>query len=261
MNVSKLINEAYKISRLLQLDESLLTEAELQLVVENRVEFLKKNNPTLDTSHDPHGQHKDANNIIDHLATHADPTKNKSHTQWLVGQYKKKNIRQEDAGRAHAALSGFEKYKGKLANKDINSYKKVSDVEDAVAPHEGTHASKKEETKAIKHEGADLKYEDEHVKIHHIKTEEAAKHYGKGTKWCTAADKDNMFSHYHKDGPIHVITHKTEKDSEGRPRKFQFHAASNQFMDEKDNEISHEDFNKIKPSFHKAIDAHPEMVE
>ena len=261
MNISRKINDAYRVTKLMQLDESLLSESDLQLVVENRIEFVKKNNPSLSTAHDAHGEHKDAGAIVDHFATHADPTKNKAHTQWIVGQYKKGNIRQEDAGRIHGALSNFEKYKGKLANKDINSYKRLSDVEDATAPHEGTFASKKEETRAIKHEGADLKYEDEHVQIHHIKTEEAAKHYGKGTKWCTAADNNNMFSHYHKDGPIHVITHKTEKQENGQPRKFQFHAASNQFMDEKDNEISSSDFNKIKPSFHAAIDKHPEMVD
>jgi hypothetical protein len=261
MNINSSIVHAYKLAHWSTLDESVLTEEQIQFVMENRVEFLKKNNASLDTSHDPHGAHKEAGDIIDHFATHADPTKNKAHTQWIVGQYKKGQVRQEDAGRIHGALSNFEKYKGKLANKDINSYKKVSDVEDATAPHEGSHASKKAEVRAIKHEGADLKYEDEHVQIHHIKTEEAAKHYGKGTKWCTAADNNNMFSHYHQDGPIHVITHKTEKDSEGRPRKFQFHAASNQFMDEKDNEISHDDFKKIKPSFHAAIDKHPEMVD
>lgn len=255
MNLTTSLNNAYKLAHYSQLDESLLTEAQLNFLVENRIEFLKKNNATLDTSHDPHGEHKDAGAIIDHFADKADPTKNKSHTQWIVGQYKKKNIRQEDAGRIHGALKDFESYKGKLANKDINSYKKVSDVEDAVAPHLGTHVSKKAETKAIKHEGADLKYEDDHISIHHIKSEDAAKHYGKGTKWCTAADNNNMFSHYHKDGPIHIIHDKTNG------RKYQFHSASNQFMDEKDNEISKEDFHSIKHSFHKAIDKHPEMVE
>jgi hypothetical protein len=142
MNTSKLIAESYRIVRLAQMDENMLTEAELKLLVENRVEFLKKNNPEIDTSHDPHGKHKAAADIIDHFAEHGDPTKNKAHTQFLVGQYKKKNIRQEDAGRAHETLSNFEKYKPKLANKDINGYKKLSDVEKAVEPHLGTHATK-----------------------------------------------------------------------------------------------------------------------
>lgn len=255
MNISKHITDSYKLVRLSQLDESVLTESQLNFLVESRIEFLKKNNPTISTEHDPHGEHKDAHAIIDHFATHADPTKNKAHTQWIVGQYKKGNIRQEDAGRVHTALKHFEMYKSKLANKDLNGYKKVSDVEDATAPHEGTHVSKKAETRAIKHEGADLKYEDDHITIHHIKTEDAAKHYGKGTKWCTAADNNNMFKHYHNDGPIHIIHDKKNG------RKYQFHAASNQFMDEKDNTISKEDFDSIKPSFHKAIDKHPEMVE
>lgn len=261
MNISRKIAQAYQVSQLLLREESTLNESELKLLTESRLDNIKKLNPSLSTDHDPHAIHKDAGAIVDHFAEKADPTKNKAHTQWIVGQYKKGHVRQEDAGRLHSSLSNFEKYKPKLANKDLNSYKKISDVEDATAPHEGTHATKAAETKAVKHEGADKVYEDDHITIHHIKTEEAAKHYGKGTKWCTAGDENNMFSHYHNDGPIHVIHSKTEKQANGQPRKFQFHAASNQFMDEKDDPISHADFEKIKPSFHKAIDAHPHMVE
>jgi len=43
----------------------------------------------------------------------------------------------------------FETHKGKLENKDINQYKSLSDVEDAVEPHLGT-TTNRQEKKAIK---------------------------------------------------------------------------------------------------------------
>jgi hypothetical protein len=232
-------------------------------LLENRVAFIKKNNPEIDTSHDTLAKHTNSDDIIDHFAERADPSKNKAHTQWIVGQYKKKNIRQEDAPRIKDTLSNFDKYKGKLETADINKYKHIGDVESAVEPHIGTSATKAEDQREIKNNGAEKRYEDDAITIHHIKNKEAAKLYGKGTKWCTAAEKDedNMFDQYNDNHPsIHVIHEKNEKDSEGRQRKYQFHAHSNQFMDEKDNPISDKDFERIRPSFHKAIDAHPEIV-
>ena len=232
------------------------------MLLENRLEFLRKTYPELDTSHDTNGNHKEAADIIQHFADNADPSKNKAHTQWIIGQYKKKNIRQEDSHRIFQGLSEFDKHKAKLEHKDIGKYKTLGALEDAVEPHRGTAATKKEEVRNIKSEGADKKYEDDNISIHHLKTREAAKHYGKGTKWCTAAEDDdhNMFDHYHAQGPMHVIMDKKNKSESGHQRKYQFHAASNQFMNERDEPISKEEFESIKPSFHKAIDMHPAMV-
>jgi hypothetical protein len=53
---------------------------------------------------------------------------------------------------------------------------------------------------------------------------------------------------------------KKNRSDSGHQRKYQFHAATNQFMDEKDNPISKEDFESIKPSFHKFITEHPSAV-
>ena len=36
-------------------------------------------------------------------------------------------------------------------------------------------------------------------------TEFAAKWWGRGTRWCTAAEKDNKFRQYHKDAPLIVV--------------------------------------------------------
>ena len=224
-----------------------------QELLENRIQTLKTRvfKDGFDTSHDRLAQHRDTSDIVDHFANNADPTKKKTHTQWILNQYKKGNIRQEDHPRIKEALSNFETHKGKLENKDINKYTSLSDVEDAVGPYLGT-TTKRQQKKAIKSEGADLVHNDEErgVTVHHIKTEQAACSYGAGTKWCTAGKKDNMFNHYNEDGPMFVIQH--------GGRKYQFHNKSKQFMDEKDNDVK---FKDLHPDIQKSLakSEHPEI--
>jgi hypothetical protein len=254
-NVTKSITNAYRMVQLGQRDFYTLNESEKSFLVENRIAHLKSTNPTIDTSHDALAKHKDAGDIIDHFATNADPTPNKVHTQHILKLYKAKNIRQEDHARIKKAYSDFDTYRPKLANKDINSYKKLGDIEDAVAPHVGSHVTKAAETKAIKTEGADKVYEDDNISIHAMKTHAAACHYGAGTKWCTASKDDpSMFEHYHKEGPLHVVIHKPSNE------KFQFHAPTSSFMNAKDEEITPDEFKKIKSSFHKALEKNPSIA-
>ena len=226
------------------------------LILEDRLNKIKdifKNK--IDTSHDTLAQHKDSDAIVDHFATHADPTQNKAHTQWIVSRYRQGQFRQEDHPRIREALSTFDrpavKAGLKAANKptDINQYKSLSDLEDAVEPHKEA-ISGKEEEKKIKTEGADLIHSSNGETVHHIKTKGAACSYGAGTKWCTAGEKNNMFDEFNKDGPIHIIQH--------QGRKYQFHNKNNQFMDEKNKPT---DISKVHPDIQKemAKSEHPEI--
>ena len=64
-------------------------------------------------------------------------------------------------------------------------------------------------------------------------TEEASCYYGKGTKWCTAADKyNNAFDSHNRQGPLYILI---SKDTPSE--KYQFHFETSQFMDVKDNDI------------------------
>ena len=63
----------------------------------------------------------------------------------------------------------------------------------------------------------------------------AACYYGQGTKWCTAARNNNMFDHYNRDGKMYILLPKTPQyDGE----KYHIHFASEQFMDDEDNQVS-----------------------
>lgn len=194
---------------------------------EDRVSWLKDNVKEIDTSHDDHGEHKEPHAIIDHFASH-DPSRKKIYTQWMIKQYQKQNIRQEDAPRVGETLGNFEKYKGRLDRKDINQYHHVADLDTALDPHLGKAASKKEEKRQIKHEGADLIHDEDGLSVHKLKTKEAACFYGSNTKWCTAGKNNNYFDHYNKQGPLYVVSNSETG------RKWQLHFASGQYADEQD---------------------------
>lgn len=214
------------------------------LLLENRIQFLKDKNPTIDTSHDTLAIHHSPSDIIDHFAEVGDPSKNKQHTQWILGQYKKKNIRQEDMYRVRPALENFDKYKSKLDKKDINQYKTLSELETAVRPHIGTASTKKEEIQQNITKGHTLIHEGKDgTKVYRLEPTEEGKNasisiYGGGgdlggthTSWCTAADSEyNMFKHYSKDQPLHTIH---TKDGE----VYQAHPITDQLMDRHDEEV------------------------
>ena len=209
----------------------------IEFLIEDRIGFLKKKykdlkaHELLHINYDTDYASK-IDGIINWFYT-ADPTPNKKYLDWILRQYSRKDFRQEDIIRVENALIGFERYKAHLAQKDINHYHHLADLEDAVEAVNGTK-SKREEIKIVKHDGADKIFDEDGVKVYKIKTEEAAKFYGAGTKWCTAADKNCRFNYYNKRGPLYVVFC---KDLEGKPAKYQFHFEDNQFMNEKDRDI------------------------
>lgn len=102
-------------------------------------------------------------------------------------------------------------------------------------PHQKKEAtSKKDEIRRIKKD-AEKVYEDDEWLVVVPKTEEAACYYGKNTQWCTAADNNNQFNYYNRDGKIYININKYTN------KKFQFHFESKQFMDENDSPITTDD--------------------
>jgi hypothetical protein len=171
-----------------------------------------------------------------------DPTNGKM-LQWLVNQYAAGIFKLEDAPRVSTALTDFNAKKRSLEKKDINQYKQLSDLEDAVEDTKEV-SSKKQQKQEIKTQGADTVFDSDAYSIVKLKTEEAACYYGKGTKWCTAADQRNMFDNYNQEGPLFVIL------DHANNRKFQLQLETAQFMDEKDNEVNYFNLSKKYPEIH-----------
>jgi hypothetical protein len=184
-----------------------------------------------------------------------DPTPTKTYAKWLLARYmalggdpELQRRFFEDGERVTAALNIFDKLKKKRpegVNIDIMTYKSIQDLEDVT----DQYADREDELKTatqLKHEtkleGAKKLYEDENWLILIPLKVEAAILYGAGTRWCTAAQNNNMFDHYTKGGSPLIIIIDKNKEREGNhdaTSKYQFHLGSNQFMDAQDRGIGY----------------------
>jgi Domain of unknown function (DUF4116) len=193
-----------------------------------------------------------AKNLILRFAG-ADPTDGKSRTQWMVKTYiKDEHFKLEDLGRADAALAAFERFKRKLPReqRELSRLTSFRALEVLVAPFVKAEERARLTRDLSTATGRELrrlecvKARDESIIIQEAEglptiavpmTEFASKWWGKGTKWCTAAEKDNAFAQYHEGAPLIVVVC---PDGE----KFQMYVTKDdfQFMDNTDNNISEE---------------------
>lgn len=157
--------------------------------------------------------------------------------KWLLNLYIVGRLKLEDLYKVKEYLGYFIKYNNRIEVKDINKYKSLVDLYNVVKvfmddPEMSTSHS--DEIRKIK-EGAEKVYEDDEWLIVVPHTMEASCYYGKGTQWCTAADKsNNMFDHYNDQGNLYININKVSGDISG---KYQFHFETNSFMDATDSAI------------------------
>ena len=168
----------------------------------------------------------------------ADPTPTGACLQWLIRQAIAGDMPAEDLPQARETLEAFLAYKRRLPaeQRDLGRHKHLGSVWKAVEPfvQENAPVSGKDEDRrerdAVRAESTIVLEQDGWI-VAIPRTERAAKWWGRGTRWCTAADDSNMFDHYAGDGPLVVFVH-----PDGA--KFQWHGPSNQFMDAADEPCS-----------------------
>lgn len=173
--------------------------------------------------------------IINHLAK-ADPTKTGEALQWLANIYIAGEFKLEDVSRINEELTKFFKFKSKLENKNLNSYKSIDDLYATLEKFtdEDSSLSKRQEEINLKNNEVEWIIKTPDFKALIPKTEAASKKYGSGTKWCTAADKDCMFNSYNESGDLIIII----AGSGASAKKFQLHYKSDSFMNDKDRPVS-----------------------
>ena len=171
----------------------------------------------------------------------ADPTSNPNNDKmgkygkWILTLYKQGKLNTGNISELRNLLTYFNRFNGRMENKDINHYDSLPALYDAVKvfvdnPNQAT--SKSDELRRERQEGAEKVYEDGEWLVIVPKTEQAACLYGKGTKWCTSATKsENKFDAYNKRGPLYININKQTG------KKYQFHFQTGTFMDELNNEI------------------------
>ena len=160
------------------------------------------------------------------------PNKMGKYGKWLISLYSKGDLKIEDLYKATEYLTTFIKFYNRIEDKDINHYKNLSELYDAIkAFNENSSTSHADEIRKIK-EGAEKVYEDDTWLVVVPNTMEASIYYGKHTQWCTAAESSyNAFDYYNDLGPLFInINKKTNK-------KYQFHFETKSMMDENDSEI------------------------
>jgi hypothetical protein len=175
----------------------------------------------------------------------SDPTQNKGMTAWLVGQYAQGKLLLEDLGTANETLTMFRRYAQRLekSQRDLGQYLSLAAVWEAVigfAQAEEQRLSGRAQ-KALDRDKAYtesriLRQDPDGFTIAVPLTEFAAKWWGRGTRWCTAAEKDNAFWQYHKEAPLIVVIIPELKEK----GKFQLWVTkrSVQFMDAADKPVT-----------------------
>jgi hypothetical protein len=171
----------------------------------------------------------------------SDPTANKQYVVWMATQYIKGQLKFEDIYKLKADLTQFSdpKFRSEMKRRnitaDINQYTPRG-LADLVTKLSSTDIAQPDDTDTAV-EGAKVLYDGPLGKLVIPETEAASCALGSGTRWCTAADKNNMFNTYSSQGPLYIWF---ERKNKSIGKKFQFHFESGQFMDAQDSPISGE---------------------
>jgi hypothetical protein len=98
------------------------------------------------------------------------------------------------------ALKKFEKISSNLPKTDINQYQTLAELTSAITDYEN-----KSRRNVKKVEGGNVVYDDGRFFVVNPLNHDASCYYGKGTKWCTAAETDTHFKKYNDDGKLFYI--------------------------------------------------------
>lgn len=165
------------------------------------------------------------------LVEKADPTKNKQYVPWIIRNYiNSPSLKFEDAiSKVSEPLKKFYKLVLKkqipAPNNDIGRIKDLASLVQVVDQYPDV-----EDVQQDRGEAKEV-YKDADLRIIKPADQTAACYYGQGTRWCTAAQNNNMFDTYAKKGELYIII-PTKPAHTGE--KYQFHFETKQFMDEKD---------------------------
>lgn len=246
------------------MSKNILVENKIkQMINEAILEYLFEAAASIDDIYQKY--YKDISPDVFEQIYKADPTYNPQkpnkfgkYAKWLLNIFRKGTLKTEDLYKANEYLKYFNKYINKIEQKDINKYNSLQNLYTVIEPFitaeqnkQPVATSKSDEVRLAKKDVRKI-YEDSNWLVLSPLTREAAIYYGKNTQWCTAAtSSSNMFDHYNSEGPLFINIDKRNN------RKYQFHFETDQFMDERDNELDSPIAETIGMSRQVAINAYP----
>jgi len=98
------------------------------------------------------------------------------------------------------ALTKFDKISNNLPKTDIHQYQNLSELLDVINIYENRN---RRDVKQV--EGGNVVFDDGRFFVVNPLDHKASCYYGKGTKWCTAAETDTHFKKYNEDGKLFYI--------------------------------------------------------
>jgi hypothetical protein len=103
----------------------------------------------------------------------------------------------------------FQNISTNLPQTDINQYKSFGDLYNAITSYDSRI---RREVKQVK--GGNVVYDDGVYFVVNPLNYESSCYYGKGTKWCTAAETDSHFKRYNEDGKLFYIIDRTKASND-----------------------------------------------
>ncbi len=190
---------------------------------ENRIIKLKKLFPKI-----PWNKETSPGNTYEEILIKTDPTEILNYLPWIVRQYNdilkhkitdvSENEFLEDLYKIKDYLGLFDRVKHNLSpeQRNINNYQTYKDLYNIIEPYLEKKDSDLELSKTQQglqtKKDAEKIYEDNKWLIIWPKTQEASCLYGKGSQWCTAADRsNNMFKSYNSHGIFNYVINKTNQ--------------------------------------------------
>ena len=107
------------------------------------------------------------------------------------------------------ALKKFKKISSNLPKTDINQYQTLAELTSAITDYEN-----KSRRNIKKVEGGNVVYDDGRFFVVNPLNHEASCYYGRGTKWCTAAETDTHFKRYNDDGKLFYIIDRSKSTND-----------------------------------------------
>lgn len=107
------------------------------------------------------------------------------------------------------ALKRFEIISTNLPLTDINQYKSLDELTNAIKTYDNRV---RRDVKEVK--GGKVVYDDGRFFVVNPLNYESSCYYGKGTKWCTAAETDTHFKRYNEDGKLFYIIDRTKPSND-----------------------------------------------
>lgn len=240
-----------------QLDKLIFRKQHKRLLDESLLDVRQKNANNLSDEEFKQIMSYDPNiSQINNLDDVTMASTNESFSRWLLKMFKNGSLQNAEPEQVRKLLSDFERAKKRrnlLPNNDINSYKKIDDLQNALSNIDNnltTNQKNKDARKAqnvIKKEltpgmylngGAELLYTNDNWEVWTPHTYEGSKALRHGAVWCTGGDTPNFYNSYTEDGQLYIIINKNDKNE-----KYQlFVPFANQYSDhqrefrDKDNE-------------------------